>query len=288
MHAASAQLLGRKSIKGLFRLPIFHIASMARSGETLLLRTLAAHSKIHVVHNLRKQDTVAEERLFKTLMGYRKKSIWRWSGMLAETHVGKAEVLLLKQSVWEHPYEFDGFIFARNPFSIYASLKYYDVPYGRNDWEPFWEHNTSRFLRWLQDIDIEVTAGFRALSPVQQFCMFYNRRMASLLKTGLPVIHYEGFVSEPVAVLKKILAILGLNYEEGMVNSHKAYSLQEEGHGKIDLSRPIATDSIYQFVNRLTNRECIEIEGETGTVYRALGYAIEPPVIRINGQPVPD
>jgi len=36
---------------------IVHIASMARSGETLLLRTLAAHPRIHIVHNLLRHDT---------------------------------------------------------------------------------------------------------------------------------------------------------------------------------------------------------------------------------------
>lgn len=48
-------------------LQTLQFGSMARSGETLFLRTLAAHPQVHVVHDLGPTNTTAETRLFNLL-----------------------------------------------------------------------------------------------------------------------------------------------------------------------------------------------------------------------------
>lgn len=269
-----------------FHTPIFHMASMARSGETLLLRTLQAHPKIHVVHNLRKTDDNFEEKLFKYLMNHQGATIWRGNRYLRGVKIQSNQVLLLKQSVWEHRYPFKGFVLARNPLSIFASLKFYDVPKGQNDWEVFWKENSARFIRWLNDIDPELVAGFEKLNPVQQFCSFYNRRMEPLSRTGLPIIYYEKFVRDPESSLREILRAFNLPWENQMLQSHMDYQKGEEGHGKVDLSHPITAESIYKYQELLSESEFSEIVQETKNVFGAYGYDLGWTEMKINGESI--
>ena len=48
-----------------FEVPVYHMASMARSGETMMLSLLNRHSQLQVVHNLRRQDEQYELDLFE-------------------------------------------------------------------------------------------------------------------------------------------------------------------------------------------------------------------------------
>lgn len=262
------------------------MASMARSGETVLLRTLQQHSQIHVVHNLRKQDNEFEENLFKHLMQHPKTTIGKFSKHLRSVDIGSDQVLLLKQSVWEHRSSFKGFILARNPLSIFASLKFYDVPKSQMNWENYWSENTARFKRWLSDIDPALLSGFENLSAVGQFCKFYNRRMGSLFDLGLPIIYYEKFVIDPETSLRKIMNLFGISWEDTMLFSHTNYAKSEEGHGKVDLSKPINSDSICKYNDLLSENELSEILDATREVYELYGYELERSGIKINGESV--
>ena len=81
---------------------IFHMASMARSGETLMLRILAESDKVVVVHNLEEKDDAEKEKAFNFLKTYSSKKIARYHRYIKPYNLNKNQILLLKQGVWEH------------------------------------------------------------------------------------------------------------------------------------------------------------------------------------------
>ena len=264
------------------------MASLARSGETLLLRTLNAHSRIHVVHNLYKSDNQEEEGLFKYLIEHKSPTLWNRNKLLKGLGIRPGDVIVLKQSVWEHDYPFNGFVLARNPISVYASLKHYDDPHHHENWEKNWIKNTERMIRWLNHIDLSIVADFTNRTPVEQFCLFYNRRMEGLIKAGLPIIHYEKFVTDPVSELKAIMDLLDLAYEDQIYDAHLSFADGDEGHGKINLGKPINSESIYKFRNLISREEFEEIHRKTRSVGMFLGYEMSFSKIRVRGEPLPN
>lgn len=267
-----------------FNIPIYHMASMARSGETLLQRTLRAHPKIHVVHNFYREDSPQEHDLFDYLKRHDSKEISSKDSHLSHLRLTQGQILLLKQSVWEHRFPFNGFILARNPVSIFSSLKTYDQPGDFQNWKLYWEKNTARFRRWLKDIDPKMLDGFDDLSPIDQFCLFYNRRMNSLADTGLPIVHYENFVKNPASEVLEILHILSLKGEGDLNRAHEHFGIGEIGHGKIDLSQPIRTDSIYRYLQFLSPIEIEEIATKTEDTCSRYGFEVTTQGIYINGR----
>jgi len=266
-----------------FRVPVFHLASMARSGETLLLRSLNSHSRIHVAHNLQQSDNEKEEQLFRYLMQCKATSVRSGNPRLEHLDIRRGQVIVLKQSVWEHQYPFNGFLLARNPVSIYSSLKYYDEPGQQETWLENWPKNTDRMTRWLRTIDSSLVDGFANLSPIDQFCTFYNRRMGQLISTGLPVVFYENFVLDPVSVLRRIVNLLNLRFEDRLCNSHLVYEDGLVGHGNINLGKPINSKSIFKYMNTLSLADFDEINQKTRYVSRQLGYDLGFSEIRILG-----
>lgn len=259
------------------KIPIFHIASMARSGETVLLRSLAAHSRIQIVHNLEKQETENSIRLFNYLKNSQDDKIGAKNKYAKHCCLKKGEILLLKQGVWEHKYDFNGIILSRNPISIFASLKVYDEDgFGNgNDWQRTWLlRNTERLSRWLKDIDAKLLYGFDKLSPIDQFCLFYNRRMGGLIKTNKPILYYENFVENPEKELRFLISEMGLQFENAVLKSHKKFKKGEEGHGKNDLSQPIKPDSLLKYKAVITKEEFQEINEKTSNVSKLYGYNV--------------
>ena len=260
----------------LTRVPVFHVASMARSGETVFLRSLSAHPRLRVVHNLGEQDTEASAQLFEYLKHYRKQRIWRLHPLLRPFGIKARDVLVLKQGVWEHRYPFQGLILSRNPVSIYASLRTYDAPEGGDaDLDALWHHNTDRLARWMRDIDHDLVSELLQLPPVEQFCFFYNRRMGALSELSCPVVHYETFVANPRRALEVATQAAGVPFEEAMLNAHTAYEEGSRGHGKIELAAPVHRGSLYKFQNVVTHAEFDTILEKTEPVFRRLGYHIE-------------
>ena len=125
------------------------MASMARSGETLMLKILAIHPDIKTVHNLEKEDVIYKEKAFQFLKTYKKTSISRNHKNFKPYSLNRKQILLLKQGVWKHEFPFLGFVLSRNPVSIYSSLKAYDRRLPEyNEYNNFWFGNEERFLRW--------------------------------------------------------------------------------------------------------------------------------------------
>jgi len=250
------KVLGEKLLRS--RVPIFHVASMARSGETVVLRTLAAHPHVRVVHQIHAEDKGEELRLFSYLQGHKPEALSLSHRYLKYLNCGKADVLVVKQGVWEHRWPFRGFILSRNPAAIYASLLTYDSePPGERP--KSWEGNAKRLVGWMRNIDATLCDEMMGLSAIEQFGLFYNRRMGHLYKTGLPIIYYEKFVSEPRSEVLKILEILGVNFHDSMLRSHEKFPEGCLGHGKNPLGRPIDKNSLEKYKKVLTNEEVKEI-----------------------------
>jgi len=268
-------------------LSVFHVASCARSGETVLLRTLAAHSRVFVPVNIDKKEDESRARLAAGLMDRREQAIPRTDPLLEGIDTAGKGVLLLKQGTWEHRHPFKGFILARNPVSVYASLKNYDTApatsarsrirafLGLRTTEGSRETSHDRMVRWSADIDPVLRELIRGCSFDEAFCAFYTRRMLPLARLGLPVIHYERFVTDPEGTVRAICAVLGIEYEDAMLNAHAAYSPRTEGHGKIDLAKPIGTESLTKYMETVGPDAYARIAALTYPAMQAFGYVPE-------------
>ena len=250
-------------------IPIYHIAGMARSGETMLLHILSKNSSVNIVHNMRKKDRMYEEYFFRYLSKFPNKSINRFYPLALPYKIKKNDVLIIKQGVWEHRYPFFGIILTRNPLSIFSSLREYDSKNGMN-WEYNWKYyRLPRLISWLKDIDKSLIISFKNKSPIEQFCLFYNRRMSSLAKLNHPIIRYEELVLEPEIQIKKICEYFKIDYEEKMLffdNKNKI------GHGKFDPNRSIDTKSIEKYFSYLNANEMDLIIESTRNISNLFGY----------------
>ncbi len=273
-----------------FQVPVYHLASMARCGETLMLRTLGAHSRIRVVHNIEEQETPEAVTLFDSLRNHAGGTIAGSAGEVRQFGIRPDEVLLLKQGAYEHKLPFQGFILVRNPLSVYASLKTYDRASGhfsrlrdrifaiRSRRRP--SANRSRMSRWMSDVDADLGKRVRSLCDLEMFCTLYNRKMLRLFETGLPVVHYERFVEDPEKTLQRLLPLLGLEFESSLLHAEERFRDGTVGHGKNDLTRPIDKNSLRKY-GLLTRRETDRIVALTYPTWTAYGYEIGPQEIRV-------
>ena len=260
--------------------PIVHVASMARSGETVFLRSLNAHPQIYNLVNLQEKDNEAETQLFRFLQHYEFKQIDRSHPLMEDLKLKSNQTLLIKQGVWEHKYPFDGVILVRNPISVYASM----VSYNASSPEEFQARKkalTRNCKRWLRDIDHQLLDSFNSLNVIEQFCAFYNRRMYPLSQLGLPIVHYEEFCLRPEPYLKAVLSSFSLNYQESVAQSHLNYSEEQTGHGLIQLAEPINPKSLNKWQKYISEDEFNIIAALTYNTWNAFGYKIGWPNISV-------
>lgn len=255
------------------QIPIYHVASLARSGETLLLRCLSQHSRLQVVHNLSAQDSAHEWKLFEHLQGYAPKTISCRHPLVRPYGINHRQALVLKQSVWKHAAEFEGVILVRQPIACYASLKAYDSLNNGLGWQPNWHLNQQRLTRWLSKIEPAALADFESLTPLRQFARFYSIRIRQLLATGKPVVRYEDLVSSPAASLSQVCGHLGIDFEPAMLRSHEAFQ-GCMGHGQNELDRPINTDSLFKYTQGISRQEFAELASLCRDEIDALRYTL--------------
>ena len=271
-------------IKLFDRVPIFHIASMARCGETLLLKLLSVHPKLYVVHNVKAEEKKEDLAFFEYLKKYSKTSISLFNCHVRRIKGIKNKLIIVKQGVWQHKYPFNGFVLIRNPLSVYASLKIYDVDELGDDYRKNWFRNKERLLRWMNYIDKKMISEIERSSPVEQFCLFYNVRFQALLERGLPIVYYEELVSCPERVLEQIQHYFDVDYDSHLINSHVNFQKDEIGHGKNDLSKPINVESIYKYRQYIDESEANEIISLTKSTYAKYGYKITFRKIMLKGK----
>lgn len=253
-----------------------------------MLRCLNAHSQLRAVHNLSQDDKPHEERLFRFLKTYRRKSIRRGHALLAPYSLSRDEHLLLKQGVWRHPRPFEGFVLARNPVAVYASLREVGRREAAEEGGEAWQSVEARLKRWIRDIDPSAERRLCGLTPTQQFSLFYNTRMGQLCELALPLVHYENFVQDPTATLTRISQVLGLAFESQMVHSHECHGSAREGHGGNSLSSPIGVESLSKYRTGITEGEFDEIVAATMAVTTSLGYSMKwgTSCLPVNSTPV--
>lgn len=249
------------------------MASMARSGETLMLRILAVHPDIKVIHNLNKEDEDNSFKAFQFLKRFKPTSISNKHKLIKPYKLEKNQVILIKQGVWKHKYPFKGFVLSRNPVSIYASLKTYDKKVeGYNGSNNYWFENENRLKRWLKEIDPSQINISSSKEPIEQFVDFYNLRMGDLANLNLPIIRYEDLVSNTKDTLVSVCLALDIDMDEKLLKSHEFYERGLEGHGQNDLSKPIDPSSLNKYKNIVTFEEFNFIKENTLSVHNQYGY----------------
>lgn len=255
---------------------IYHMASMARSGETLMLKILAVHPDIKVIHNLDKEDDDNSLRAFQFLKDYKPTSIARNHKLIKPYKLKKNQIILIKQGVWKHKYPFKGFVLARNPVSIFASMKsYYADQSDYNLKNNYWYDMGDKLHRWLSEIAPQELNSLGDFSPIEQFCFFYNIRMEELFRSGLPIIKYEDLVEDTEAVIRITCKILGVKENKDLLSAHNFYKKGMMGHGKTDLSRSIEKSSLTKYKEIVSLEEFNFIKNRTQNVYENFGYKLE-------------
>ena len=260
-------------------IPIFHVASMARSGETVFLRCLAAHPQICNLVNIKADEEDEKLQLFQYLQQYQHPRISYNHPLVERLNLKQQKILLVKQGTWEHKHPFNGLVLVRNPISVYASLISYGLK-GKNAEAELQKRkekagSSKNFLRWMGDIDESIMDYYQDLNYLDQFCTLYNRRMYPLSQLGLPIVHYESFCQHPRQYLESILRHFSLEYNPSVLNSHSQYESNQKGHGLIDLSSPVNTKSLDKWKKYVSESEFKRIAALTYNTWKAFGYNLD-------------
>lgn len=245
---------------------ILFMGSFARSGETLLLRCLHAHPALHVVHQINEHDTPEDVALFQFLTTYPHTTIAHDHPLIQRAAIAPGKVLIVKYAVWTHAHPFQGFVLARNPFSVVKSLERYANSHGET-----LSMQQSRLARWAQGIDPTLAPAVAQMPCLDSIAMLYNRKMLPLAKSGLPLLRYEDLTRDPHTSLRRLLQQLELPWNDAVEHSHMNYVEGQYGHGGIALWKPIHTD------NQATGESFSEIDiariqGYTWPTMAQLGY----------------
>lgn len=230
-------------------LRIVHLASLARSGETLVLRALAAHPQVHVVHDLRAENTAADQALYRLLRVWPLATVPRGH---VESLLGPGllkpgcQVLVLKQGVFAPRHRPTGFALLRNPYAVFCSLWSYDakrlgqVPTAELNARHWAESRLPRLLVWA---DASLPALLPALraepDPVRQFLLYWRARLDQMLAQQPTRVCYEDLVADPAASLRQICTAIGLPFDAAMLTAERGHARGEVGHGGIRLDAPI-------------------------------------------------
>lgn len=225
-------------------LRVVHMASLARSGETLMLRTLAAHPAVHVVHDLHPTNTKQETRLFALLRVWPLPTLPRAAADVA----ARSQVLLVKQGVFAMRGAFTGFGLLRNPYASFASLWSYDArlagaePDAATNLRHWRQRRLPRLAAWVDaTLPHLLPAVLAETDPAQQFLIFWRARVAQIQGQCPVVVLYEDFVAEPQPVLERLCTAIGLPFDAALLTSHRCFAPGQLGHGGTDLGQPIRT-----------------------------------------------
>lgn len=239
-----------------------------------MLRSLNAHSKISVVHQIRRDDTEEDKQLFRYLRQESSQFITASHKKVAHKQLSSGSILILKNAVWTHAYPFKGFILVRNPFSILNSAGVF-----RENFEDYIAHK-ERIFSWAGGIDDQMRPGIRNDTTADAFALLWTRKMLALYDTGIPIVRYEDFVSEPDNTLKRIIRYLGLEWEPRVLNSHLDYKHDEIGHGRIKLWEPIHIKSKDSHT-ALERKDFDRVYALTAPALQKYGYIVNKGVLEI-------
>lgn len=255
---------------------ILFMGSFARSGETLLLRCLQAHPALHVVHQINEHDRPADIALFEFLKTYPHTSIAHDHPIIQGARIAPGKILIVKYAVWIHPHPFQGFVLARNPFSIARSLATYAAIHNES-----LHTQKARLIRWATGIDPTLVPAINHLACLDSTAMLYTRKMLPLVYSGLPVLRYEDLTRDPHTCLRRLLQQLDIPWNDALELSHTAYSEGQYGHGGIPLWKPIHPE-VTPACSGLSEEEIARIQGYAWPVMARLGYSVRDGVLAIS------
>jgi hypothetical protein len=228
---------------------IAHMASMARSGETLMQRAFIGHPAVHVVHDVHPTNDEHETRLFQLLRVWPRPELPRWQ---LEQHLAPGrvaagtQVLLIKQGVFAMRSPFNGFALVRNPYASFCSLWHYDARLaGVKAEQALNERNwrlrrLPRLVAWMDAIEPGMLPALLAeAEPARQFLMLWRVRMQQLVAQCRTVVLYEDFVNDPQPALRSACAAIGVPFDGAMLKAHEKFEPGQIGHGGIDLGAAI-------------------------------------------------
>lgn len=208
-----------------------------------MLRCLDAHSGIHVVHQILEPEPPENSALYRRLRRHERKSISATAHRIQAANVANRATLLLKNATWTHPWKFNGFVLVRNPLSIINSLKV------AHDTKSHQSRRQLHIDRWAKQIAPSLLDEFGDKSSVEKVALLYEAKMLTLATCGLPIVRYEDFVQYPEMIMKKLLAVLKIPWDDSVLRSHERYSEGQLGHGKIPLWKPIHDGSLDSWRN---------------------------------------
>lgn len=229
-------------------LQIVHLASLARSGETLMQRTLSAHPRVHVVFDLYEPNTAAQIRLSQLLRVWPETKVPRAQidRLLPGEVAPSADVLLVKQGIFATRHPTVGFGLLRNPYASFCSLWHYDARIAGRPADAaanlhHWRHmRQQRLLVWAEAMVPQLVPALQGeRDPVRQFLMFWRARVDQIVSQQSTLVHYEDFVHDPEVALRRICAGTGLDFDPALLEAHRLYRRGQVGHGGIDLGAPI-------------------------------------------------
>ncbi len=257
-------------------LKIFHIASLARAGETILLRSLSVHPEAHVVHDLtgpgETEHNSESQQLFQYLSTYGQKTIslekLHELGFFRHIKLG-ASVLLLKQGVFFSD-ACPGIALLRDPWDAFQSLYTYDG--GTNDFEnnQLWlRYRLPRLIAWTEMMNFPaelIDAIKSANDPFEQYLIFYRTRARQLTSSYSSIFYYEDLIANPQQTLTEIQLALELEPCTKVFHSHQFFPDNLPGHGGANLSRKLEPQNTRQLLSPddTQARRLLELVTEVG------------------------
>jgi hypothetical protein len=160
------------------RYPVYMMASYARSGETLTLRCLNAHPDITVLHQVRRNPTNEDKTLALHIRATVPKRVTLPARFVRERGVHEGSVLLVKRGTWQDVRPYQGFVLARNPFSVIASQAAFED-------EASWRN---RLSRWASSIEPDLLPLRESMSCVELSARLYTAQMLGAARVGLPIV----------------------------------------------------------------------------------------------------
>lgn len=249
-----------------------------------MLRSLAAHPQIKVVHQIAEPDTPEDFALFKRLRRHTLEEIDATDRHARHRALVAGDILVLKNAVWIHPAPWRGFILARNPFAVIASALFVRAPGGgiRAKTNPAGlAKHADQVRRWARGIDPEVREQLESLDLISAFALLYARKMVHHHKTGQPIVRYEEFVVDPEPWLRRILRHLRLEWDDSVMRAHEAYPEGTHGHGGIALWKPIHAGSLDRY-RGLPDETFDRIHTLTAPALDCLGYSVKDREVSLN------
>lgn len=252
--------------------PIVLMDSFSRSGETLLLRCLNAHSRLRAVHDLAAQNTKAENDMFAAIRQEGLTEIDGESPLLEGVEPPpEGGMFVLKNATWHAPQTFTKhFTLIRNPFSVAMSCRAVEDPQS--------DALHRIYLRWTREIAPELRQHFQRRDNLDIILALWSIKVSAALQAKRPIVFYEELVEHPEATLRALLTYLGLEWEDRVLHSHLDYEVGVQGHGQIPLDAPIHAGSAHSYLG-LPGGTFDRIFAATYATFHACGYRFNDGVL---------